>query len=270
MQDIWEPLAQRLQAVLSLRFESQLRLFAPARVPNPTPMPHCAASADSAPQAVQDAMGNAGGPAEDSGAGERQQSTRTVLAQEDLPFFVELDAWSLGFGRTRSGHVRPLAPDPHLIPENVLNFVAYVPARWRQPMTIATAAGGRELLGFCTPGWGAVGLINAGTAAAGAVPVEAQANYMGLALQQLRQLIGLPDCLPLAEQRDIATTIVPPGQQAVALWEVDSLLRLRYAELASDTAEAVVKLLGLVCPCSCVASAVPLLAHAHQNQSAVV
>lgn len=281
MQELWQPIANRLQPLLSLRTESQLRLFASARVPDPQPAPVASAkaSASSAPaidSSATDAGNNSGSAnGADTTSSDVANRTHTLLSKADLPFFVDLDAWSLGFGRTGSGHVHPLSPDPHLIPETVLNFVAYVPARWRRPMTIAGSPPGE---GFITPGWGGVAILNdlhaSADDAAGALPAAASAAFHGLALQQLRQLLGLPDRWPVAAQLhtnanpaafrrehgaasaasaasdagslSAPVVLLPPGAAAVALWEVDALLRHRFRQLMRDTADAVVTLLDLV------------------------
>ena len=303
MQALWAPLAQHLSPLLSLRAESQLRLYAPARVPPPEPAPHEAhhthpanSDAHAARASADSVEAQAGASAADQaatpGAGVAP-ATHTVLTEEHLPFFVDLDSWSLGFGRGGSGHVHPLSPDPHLIPEHVLHFVCYVPAEFRQPMAIAVNE--QERLGFVTPGWGAVGIVNTqhhqGNSSSSskthskdrcgglqALAQEAEAAYMGIAVQQFRQLLGLPDRASVSAQHQARTSaaassqescnydsyyadadcaddgvsataaaaIVPPGAQVVAAWEVDRMMRAQLPRLLRSTAQAVTGLLGLV------------------------
>jgi hypothetical protein len=171
----------------------------------------------------------------------RSQDLRTVLEVSELPFFVDLDAWSLGFGRSGSGHVHPLAPDPHLIPECLLNFVGYVPAIRRQPMGIA---GEPLALGFAMPGWGAVTLINQERPVT-KLPDSKMEAMFGSFVQHFRELLGLVDLEQQSGDGSVVT--VPCGKEVLADWELDFLMRSRFRELIRETAGAVITLLELVC-----------------------
>lgn len=239
LQEVWHPLATRLEPLLSLRLESQLRLGAPARVlgtPNVPPP----AAADAPPEATL-ATSEEGAPEATAEVGGAAASDHGfTIAEEELPFFVDSDAWSLGFGRTGSGHANPLGPDPHLIPESVLQFVAYVPGRARQPLAIS---GDPPAAGFVSPGWGGVTLVNAAADGAGLLPAAAEAAFFGSALQQMRQLFDLPE-RPAAQRGRVAVT--PPGAKLLADWELDVLLRGRLRALLADAAATTVTLLDLV------------------------
>jgi hypothetical protein len=243
LQELWRPIASRLQSLLSLRVESQVRLFASARVsspaqppapPSPPHQPPIAATDD--PVSSKDALPPVlPSPLEPT-------VPRTLIPEADLPFFVDLDAWSLGHGRTGSGHMHPLAEHAHLIPENLLHFVGYAPAKWRHPMAIA---GEPASTGFVIPGWGAVAILNVEQAALGGVlPPESEAAFFGLVLQQFRTLLGLPGGWPLMQHGTISA--VPAGDQLLTLWELDSLVRQRYVQLLEETARTTVTLLDLV------------------------
>ena len=277
---LWEPLAERLAPLLSLRIESQVRRFVPARMPPPEDHVAQLDPAKSAPQdasqrahdthaaaadadtnaqdakqrqaALSDIDGSVGGTNDSADSGEGKLPPKTLLTAADLPFFVDLDAWSLTSGRTGAGHQHPLSRDPHLIPEQLLQFVAYVPATHRQPVAIqgSHVHGSPGIRGFVMPSWGGVNIHNiAAQQPAGALPASAMELHHGVALQQLRQLLHLPDRWPLATQPAAHASgplHVPPGKHVVALWELDAMMRQRFEHLVVETADAITTLLELV------------------------
>ena len=240
LQEVLGPLASRLQPLLSLRSESQVRLYAPGRLrgggrrtreaTEPTIEQRAAAVEQPSSEAVSRDV--------------NQTGRFTLLREDELPFFADLDGWSLGFGRSGSGHVHPLSPDPHLIPERLLHFVAYVPSLRRQPMLIA---GEPPSSGYVMPGWGAVGLVNP-LQPASQLAQKDLASYFGLFAHQFRELVGLAEREPHFELSVHAPAYLPPGKQVVADWEIDGLMAMRFEHLIRDTARAVVTLLDLVRP----------------------
>jgi hypothetical protein len=265
------PLAKKLEPLLSLRTESQVRLFASARLPKDKEKPAMRTSkkglegpgrvGNDGPTESQDAVhseerNETGLLQERRGEGDgvssgtettdacpaemRLGDLRTVLEESKLPFFVDLDAWSLDYGRSGSGHVHLLAPDPHLIPENVLNFVAYVPAIARQPLGIS---GEPPAMGFVMPGWGAVAFINQGHRSV-MLPERDMAAYFGIFVHHFRELFSLPGLNHMSQNSSVM--LLPPGKDILADWELDFLMRCRFRQLIQDTASATITLIDLV------------------------
>jgi hypothetical protein len=179
-QDIWRPIAERLSPLLSLRVETQQRLFAVGRRLHPSP---------------GDASNNA-------------RKEGVTLTATDIPFFVDADTWALESGRIVSGHVHPLSPESHGIPETLLHFVGYVPALSEQPMSVECSSpqSGGSCAGFTVERWGGVAILNNASyredaeamsmaADESATTVSKMhpariADYLGLAVQQFPSVEG--------------------------------------------------------------------------------
>lgn len=184
--------------------------------------------------------------------------TGTTLHAGDLAFFVDSSSWSLETGRTTAGHEHPLAPGAHLLPETLLHFVAYVPSIERQPMRIAptdAASGGSPSQAFLVRDWGGVVILNrltrdshnaSSAGAHGGVPNTSLAYFHGVAMQQLRALLGLPDANASAWPLSQHVQVESPGALVVTLWELDALMRRRYLQLVQEASDAAQTLIGLV------------------------
>lgn len=225
LQVAWGALVERLHPLAHIRLESQVRLYARARLVDVT---------------------------------SQRAALGVTVPPKALPFFVDTDAWSLEHGRMVAGHAHPLSADPHGIPESILHFVGYMPASEERPMRIQCSRG--ECAGFKIADWGGVTLLNSrhvqsdlplflgtsiqqfrellGLAAAGNWVVAAPRGVAGNRSQgrrshHVRGGLG-------------AVAVLSPEGDGVALWEVDWLMRHRYLQLLHETSSAVAALLDLV------------------------
>lgn len=229
IQVAWQPIVERLEPLAHIRLESQARLYARARRVHGDPPPPPPTNGDTA------------------------VARGVTVPTEDLPFFVDSDAWALEHGRMVAGHAHPLSPDPHGIPESILHFVGYVPGPAERPMRIQCSTGGCQ--GFKIAAWGGVTVLNSRDARSD-LPL-----FLGTAVQQFRELLGLApagDWVIIPPRRRGAgtglaggvasppVTILSPESDGVALWEVDWLVRRRYVQLMHETGAAVIALMDLV------------------------
>ncbi|KAG0342369.1 hypothetical protein BG000_005172 [Podila horticola] len=132
-----------------------------------------------------------------------------------------------------------------------LNFLVYVPKSSDSPLVIKQ---GPEYIpttdSFLIPRWGGITILNRSNSSAdmGTISVKELEPVMSVFLTQLRDLLGVPDLsvsskaaakIPIKFQRH-GNAVVPTA------WELDYLLRLRWAENVVDSLSTLTSLARLV------------------------